>query len=180
MRYTTAIDITEVPAVWRSQSASRLYLWACMKCGYHDNDRDYLDASLRQMVTGTGLTLSAVRCALQTLQKAKLLSRQGDGWMVTKWVSESKPSKRQSASQSVKQQALEEERLEQERRRAIQDEETQRLQLRKQVLREATLDELEQLQSIIKQYGSSVWRGYTWTSATEVSVFIAAKKRTIK
>lgn len=180
MRYTTAIDITEVPAVWRSQSACRLYLWACMKCGYHDQDRDYLDMSFRQMAIGTGLTLSAVRCALQTLQKAKLITRQGEGWMVTKWIPESKPGKRPAAAQSVKHQALEEERLQQERRRAIQDEETRRLQLRKQVLREATLDELEQLQDIIKQYGSSVWRGYTWTSAMEVSVFIAAKKRSIK
>ena len=75
MRYTTIIDITEVPAVYRNPSTT-----------YHDDDRDVLDMSLRNLAAASGMTLSACRHALRILENAQLISRQGDVWMVKKWL----------------------------------------------------------------------------------------------
>lgn len=101
MRYTTAIDITEVAAVWRSHNATRLYLYMAMTCGYHDNDRDELRASLALMASRCGITISAVRCALRLLQREGLLTRRDDGaYIIKKYIVPEMPTPRQKTTKS--------------------------------------------------------------------------------
>lgn len=85
MRYTTIIDIFDTP-VWRSSSARLVYFYMCLKCGYHDDDRDMMHVSLRELSARLGLTLSAVRCALPLLISQGLIASAGPSvYKVTKW-----------------------------------------------------------------------------------------------
>ena len=88
MRYTTIIDLSEYPQLYRSANARLLYLHLVLKSGYHDDDRDLIDCSLRRLSMETGLTLSAVRCALDALLKYNLVTRQGPLLQVRKFVLE--------------------------------------------------------------------------------------------
>lgn len=94
MRYTTVIDISENPAVYRSINARLLYMHMALKAGYHDDDRDLLDASIRTLARDTGLTVSATRCALANLLANRLIERQGSRWKVTKWLIQELPTPR--------------------------------------------------------------------------------------
>lgn len=85
MRYTTIIDIRDYPQIYRSESCRLLYLHLVLASGYHVEDKDLCAASLRQLEAQTGLTFSAVRHALQQLQKAGLVTRQCDSWSVVKY-----------------------------------------------------------------------------------------------
>lgn len=117
MRYTTAIDISEIPAVYRSQSARLLYLHMALKAGYHDNDRDLLDASIRQLAAASGLTVSATRCALALLVKNRLIARQGTVWLVRKWIPEQTITSRPKTAREQKRiEAAAERQKEQEQR----------------------------------------------------------------
>lgn len=85
MRYTTIIDIFDTPS-WRSSSARLIYFYMCLKCGYHDDDRDIIKISLRELSARLGLTLSAVRCALPLLISQGLITSSGPScYKVTKW-----------------------------------------------------------------------------------------------
>lgn len=95
MRYTTVIDITEIPLIRRSKNAQLLYLYMALKAGWHDDDRDCLDASIRSLAKDAGLTVSATRHALGQLLKTQLISRQGATWKVTKWTCLEPPTPRQ-------------------------------------------------------------------------------------
>lgn len=108
MRYTTIIDITEQPAVYRNTNVRLLYLHLCLKCGYHDHDRDIYDRSLRSMAADCGLTLSAVRHALHILEQAQLVSKVGSVWQVKKYIQSAAPTprpktKRQQAEKDISQ-----------------------------------------------------------------------------
>lgn len=94
MRYTTIIDITEYPGIWGSASCRDLYLYLVLKSGWHDDDRDMLRASIRQLSAATGLTKSAVEHAIRQLTKAGLLAKDGQAYRVTKWTLQPKPSPR--------------------------------------------------------------------------------------
>lgn len=94
MRYTTVIDVTEIPDVWRNPNVTRLYFYMAMRCGYHDDDRDQLRISVRNLAYASGLTLSACRHALRVLQSTRLLVRQEDTWIVRKFLLEQKPTSR--------------------------------------------------------------------------------------
>lgn len=102
MRYTTIIDISEIPAVYRCTAARLLYLHICLRAGYHDNDRDIMDCSIRTMAAAAGLTVSATRHALGVLTKAGLIDRQGLALHVRKWLPEQSITAR---AKTVKQQA---------------------------------------------------------------------------
>lgn len=86
MRYTTCIDLTEIPDVWRNPNAVRLYYFMAMKCGYHDNDRDVLKISLRNLAYMAGLTLSATRHAIKVLLTHGLLTYVNDSFVVKKFL----------------------------------------------------------------------------------------------
>ena len=86
MRYTTVIDLTELPSVYRNRNARLLYLHLCLKCGFHDDDRDLIVTSLRRLSADVGLTLSATRFAIRQLEANDLVTREGDRWRVRKWL----------------------------------------------------------------------------------------------
>lgn len=86
MRYTTIIDLREWPQAYKSVGLRLLYLHFCLVAGYHAEDRDKCLHSYRQLAQDTGLTLSAVRHAAKQLVKLGLLKREGDKWVVIKFV----------------------------------------------------------------------------------------------
>lgn len=94
MRYTTVIDVTEIDDVWQNPNITRLYFFMALKCGYHDDDRDILRISLRNLAAQASLTFSATRHALKVLENAKLVTHEKEAWRVTKFVLEKKPMSR--------------------------------------------------------------------------------------
>ena len=86
MRYTTIIDISEMPSVYRNEHARLLYLHMALRSGYHDNDRDICRISIRRLAAEVGLTLSATRHALKVLEASALVKRWGDAFAVRKFV----------------------------------------------------------------------------------------------
>lgn len=99
MRYTTIIDISEIPSVYRNVNARLLYVHMALKAGYHDDDRDVLDTSIRILSAQTGLTISAVRHALHVLEGVRLIKREGSAWIVKKWLPMQTTSPRPKATQ---------------------------------------------------------------------------------
>lgn len=94
MRYTTVIDVSEIPEIYRNKNVCRLYFHLCLKAGYHDDDRDVVKLSIRGMAYETGLSLSAIRNAIGQLLKHGLLEKTADSLKVRKFVVEMPISKR--------------------------------------------------------------------------------------
>lgn len=120
MRYTTVIDISEIPTVYRNHNARLLYIHLCLKAGYHDNDRDIVSLSVRQMSAQTGLTVSAVRNALKTLENAKLIARQGTVLYVRKWIAEQSITARPKTARQQAQISAEVQRRKEQEQRDLQ------------------------------------------------------------
>lgn len=102
MRYTTIIDISEMPSLYRSESCRLVYLHLVLKSGYHDSDRDLCGISLRRLSQDTGLTLAAVRCALARLANAQMIAKQGTLWYVRKFVLEQPITPRAKTAKQAK------------------------------------------------------------------------------
>lgn len=94
MRYTTIIDITEVPAIYRNVHARLLYLHLVLIAGYHDDDRDFCNTSIRRLAADVGLTESAVRHGLKVLERARLLEARDGTYKVKKWLPQTSISAR--------------------------------------------------------------------------------------
>lgn len=117
MRYTTVIDISEITAVYRNTNARILYLHMVLKSGYHDDDRDILDMSIRRLSYSSGLSVSATRHALQVLEKNNLIRKQGSVYVVRKFLEVQDITPRvKTARQQKAIEAAAERRHEQERR----------------------------------------------------------------
>ena len=134
MRYTTIIDISEYPSLYRNLNIRLVYLHLCLTSGYHDDDRDLYQGSIRTLARQTGLTIAAVRHALDQLLKASIVVRQGPLWQVRKFVIDRPITPRaKSRKQVQRQQALD---LEEQERQAREQErqayEKQAAQLRAQ------------------------------------------------
>lgn len=102
MRYTTVIDISEFPQIYRNLNARLLYIHMALKAGYHDDDRDVCRQSIRNLAADVGITVSAVRNALLQLEKSGLISRGSDCWIVKKWVATETPSPRTQSTVAKK------------------------------------------------------------------------------
>lgn len=112
MRYTTLIDITEFPRVYKNHNARLVYLHMVLKSGYHAEDKDQIRTSIRRVAMSVGLTVSATRHALAQLERDGLLQRIEGGWSVRKWVLESypkqeKPTKKTPAQEERERQEAE-------------------------------------------------------------------------
>lgn len=94
MRYTTIIDITEVPGIYRNRNARLVYLHLVLRSGYHESDRDMIDISIRNLAMAVGLSVSATRHSLACLEREKLISRDGSKWRILKWVVADLPTPR--------------------------------------------------------------------------------------
>lgn len=88
MRYTTIIDISEYPSLYRNATVRLVYLHMVLRSGYHDNDRDLIDISIRRLSLETGCTVAAVRHALRVLEQSQIIRKQGTLWQVRKFVVE--------------------------------------------------------------------------------------------
>lgn len=88
MRYTTVIDIREIPEVYRNPNVRLLYLHLALLAGYHDQDKDLVRISVRNLAASAGLTVSATRHAISILVKWKLLRAKGSVYRVRKYVEE--------------------------------------------------------------------------------------------
>lgn len=102
MRYTTVIDISQSREIYRNLNVRLVYLHLCLKAGYHDHDRDLVRTSIRNLAADTGLTVAAVRHALNVLLKWRLLSRSGELLQVVKWVPEQSITNRPKNSRQAR------------------------------------------------------------------------------
>lgn len=118
MRYTTIIDISEFPTLYKNMAIRLVYLHLCLRSGYHDHDRDLANTSIRRLSRETGLTIGAVRHALEQLTKYQMLVRQGSLLQVRKFVLEQQISKRSRNKREEKQELARKERIEQQERQA--------------------------------------------------------------
>lgn len=100
MRYTTIIDITAIQAIYKNPAARLLYLHLVLKSGYHDHDRDLIQVSIRSLARDTGLTIAAVRHAMQQLEKFQLVARRGPLTKVRKFIVE-QPITRRATSKKM-------------------------------------------------------------------------------
>lgn len=129
MRYTTIIDIREFPQIYRNENTKLVYLHLVLISGYHDEDRDQTNISIRQLSYDTGLTVSAVRHALKILSTVGLLSRSGITWTVKKFVLEKTISSRiRSEKKRTAAENLERERIIQEEQKQREKEQKRRYQ----------------------------------------------------
>lgn len=88
MRYTTIIDISD-KSLYKNVAARLVYLHLALKAGWHDDDRDLVEISIRTLAMQVGITISATRHALQQLTTANLIVKQGGSmWFVRKWMAE--------------------------------------------------------------------------------------------
>lgn len=127
MRYTTIIDLSEFPALYRNKNVRLVYLHLVLRSGYHDNDRDLIDVSIRNLAWGVGLSVSATRHALHILEQAQMIKRAGPLWHVRKFIIEqeitprakTQKEARKKAAAAAEQQASQElnTRLDEERER---------------------------------------------------------------
>lgn len=101
MRYTTVIDITEMSAVYKCVNARLLYLHCCLRCGYHDEDRDIIALSIRRLAQEVGITVSACRHALAVLTKYQLIEKRDGVMIVRKYLVQTAPSPRTQASEKA-------------------------------------------------------------------------------
>lgn len=131
MRYTTIIDIREQTSVYKNPLVRLVYLHLVLLAGYHDEDRDFVSISYRQLADQVGITLSATRHAVAILCKYGLLESIEGVWRVKKWLPAESITPRPKSAQKAKEQetaairqeeqrALDE-RLEAERRQAEAD-----------------------------------------------------------
>lgn len=127
MRYTTIIDISEYPELYRNTNIRILYLHMVLKSGYHVDDRDQCRLSIRRLSYDTGLTISAVRHALGVLQKFGLVVSENGIFFVKKFVIEKPISPRIKSEKKRKEvEQREHERLLQEEQNAREKEEKRR------------------------------------------------------
>lgn len=94
MRYTPIIDISEYKTLYQNINVRLVYLHLVLKSGYHDYNRDLISISLRQLSTEVGITLGAVRHALDILTKAKMIYKKDNIYHVRKWLVEQKITSR--------------------------------------------------------------------------------------
>lgn len=96
MRYTPIIDISEYKTLYQNINVRLVYLHLVLKSGYHDYNRDMISISLRGLSAEVGITLGAVRHALEILTKAKMIYKKDNVYHVRKWVVEQKITSRAS------------------------------------------------------------------------------------
>lgn len=141
MRYTTVIDITEIAGVWNNPNICRLYFYMAMKCGYHDEDRDILKISFRNLAAQSSLTLSATRHALKVLESQQLVIKEKDAYRVTKFVLEKKPAERTQktkATMSASEEAA-------EKARAADMKKEEEMRMKREFLHNASVAEIQSI-----------------------------------
>ena len=144
MRYTTIIDISEIPSVYRNRNARIVYLHLALKSGYHDDDRDLIEISIRRLADASGLSVSATRHALRKLSEAGLITKQDNKMAVKKWIIQDTPSPRQKKPTSKEAEARAKALHDEEQRRIRDEQVREYYEALKKALQESSREELEQ------------------------------------
>lgn len=142
MRYTTIIDISEYRDLYRNIHVRLVYLHMCLKAGYHDSDRDWVKVSVRSLAADVGISVGAVRHALQQLVKYKLIAPKSGLYYVRKFIVEQPITARAATAKQAKQQ------------RSVQARADEQQQLDKQ------LDQQRRQRKQLEQQGKSPWMAY--------------------
>lgn len=106
MRYTTIIDISTIPDIYKNINTKMIYLHLVLKSGYHSYDRDKIKISIRRLAEELNLTVSAVRHSLKLLLKYDLIQYDDTSKTLTvkKWLyNETIIPKRRNISENTKQ-----------------------------------------------------------------------------
>ena len=114
MRYTTIIDVSAIPELYRNRNATFLYLHLCLKSGYYDYNRDAYKRSIRGLALEANLSVSAVRHSIKVLTRYKLITQKNGVWMVRKYIQDQTITPRKK-KQSAKEQEMIDERLRHQR-----------------------------------------------------------------
>lgn len=104
MRYTTIIDITDIPQVYNNINATRLYLHLSLTCGFTADDMDTIRISYRQLASQLNITLSAVRHSLNLLIRYHLITIEGNIITVRKYLPKAEYKDRPKTQQEFKDQ----------------------------------------------------------------------------
>lgn len=147
MRYTTIIDISQCPEIYKNRHARLVYLHLCLKSGYHDHDRDLVRTSIRILAADTGLSVSAVRNAVKQLIKWRLLELQNGIYKVTKWVPEQTISSRPKTS---KQQRADELAAERARQNEVREREAELDRIRREKLAASGRNSLDEYKDYLR------------------------------
>lgn len=126
MRYTTIIDISEQRDLYRNVNVRLVYLHLVLKSGYHDHDRDQVKISYRSLAVDSGLTVSAVRHAINVLIKWRMLIRKDGSWIVRKWCQEQPITTRAKSSKEAKKRSQEQAVIDERERQRAMDEENRK------------------------------------------------------
>lgn len=148
MRYTTIIDISQCPEIYKNRHARLVYLHLCLKSGYHDHDRDLVRTSIRILSADTGLSVSAVRNAVRQLIKWRLLELQNGIYKVTKWVPEQTISSRPKSRRQQQADELAAERVRQNEQR---EREAELERIRRQNLAASGRSSLDEYREYLKE-----------------------------
>lgn len=87
MRYTTILDLRDWEDLYANMNIRLVYMHLALVAEYHDTNKDLTTISVRKLSEDCGLSVSAVRHALQQLEKNRIIKRRriDRGKMVT-WV----------------------------------------------------------------------------------------------
>lgn len=134
MRYTTILDLTEFPTLYRNHAIRLVYFHLCCRSGYHDNDRDLIQISVRSVAKDVGITIAAARHALHQLESFALISREGTMWKVKKFIVEQPITARAKTARAARSAEIKKTEIEESERREAQRkaEEKERIKLAKQ------------------------------------------------
>ena len=134
MRYTTIIDISEYPKLYRNANIRLVYLHLVLKAGYHDIDRDVIDLSPRRIARETGLTYAAVRHAMEVLRTVGLVTMDGTVQRVRKYVTQLPitPRPKTEAAQTAAKIRVQEEEEKMKREKYLQEQQRRTQELREQ------------------------------------------------
>lgn len=102
MRYTTIIDITDIPQVYNNINATRIYLHLCLTCGFTADDMDTIRISYRQLAAILNMTLSAVRHSLSLLNRYHLITIEDNIISVRKYLPKASYKDRPKTQQEYK------------------------------------------------------------------------------
>lgn len=90
MRYTTIIDVSTMPEIYRNRNAVLLYVHLCLRSGFHDYNRDCYKRSIRGLSYELDISVSAIRHAIKVLERFKLITQRDGIWYVRKYIADQK------------------------------------------------------------------------------------------
>lgn len=117
MRYTTIIDISSMRELYKNIHCRLVYLHLVLKSGYHDDDRDLVKYSVRNLAADVSISVAACRHALKVLTKATLVYRKDGIWHVRKFIIDQPPTPRAKTAKQAQEKAVARQREEEQERK---------------------------------------------------------------